>query len=794
VAWWLLHAVGDSDLGVAPKADRDQHRDQRIAALATMADPAAVLRDLAWDGRISGVVSPLGAAAQSVPDGEPARLVLVATVITKPIADALAHALTRAPGAFGRPFDSVSVVTSTGQPGTGGLIERDVAAALRPVLAKDDRDGDHALVTWGSGSTQVTLGVLDVVITAGMPWLLAAVGEAVQPDAYHLFDPTTNLSVDPLIPLLRRWHYHDQLAAMIKPDDPDELRASILEGARRWERAHMNPTTEDLRSIVVDALARGDATSGIAVRRYILSHYHDLRSDFLDLEQWAVETLRGRGRPTYEVNLGDILRTVREHVGKQHNPAELRRSLASPGGRWLASNAAQAFNDVGIRGSHKLAPPTAGAARELRGHLAEFASPRLVPATSAWFIGLAGTNPNRPDLLSTIAAHYSAGSALDDPLCAYLGLSERGDLGLRFLVLGTESHSARHAFDVAAALNGQLGADDRPLAAAGTVPDTPPDAEAAYRLLRGHFDAISDDVGEIVLVPTGLKSYVLPLIIAGHRLAAEHGLPFYLRQLTGTEMHRLPLRFGADLNLLDVAGHALSIVELDTAARLLDATSLGPDLARRIRQLTTAMFLRHIRSGWPSGFPESWPRSTRTTGLIGDRLDVWADLAANPNPVHAMRAIVGACAVIERGVRLSAETERDGKTAWKQQRKRLRDTAKTAEPARILNALFAARNTLPINHGDSLPTAGSLNALVAQALGTRNPVSPDTLIRLAADAARVHWPSGDASRRDRPSLRGLLADLSDEARKVSLEEQARLIQSAAHLRIAKTVATPRPPT
>lgn len=617
-SWWLLHAVGNADLGVSP-ADDLEHVIRRLATLASTNDTrtlAALLRDLAWAGPVSGVMSPLGFAAGSVPGGDPARLVLVATPTSRVIADAIVDVLRRAPDAVGRRFDNVSIVETAGAD-AAGLSEHELVAELTPVLAAADAQRDQALITWGSGSTQLTLGMLDAVVCAAMPWRLANVSPNLPSARYQIFRPVDGLTIDPTIPLLRRWRFHDMLATVAAPGTDLEL----------WRRAYLRPDAEGLRVVVADALARGDATSGFALRSYIWTRYQELRTQDrsapLDLQQWAITTWNStHAGDTWEPLNGHLLRFVREprwpsDVG---TAKELRRSRDSSSGRWLRSDEVRALDDAGQRSSHALAPPPAKFLRTLRHQTG------IVAAVSAWYIAVLGTSPSaehRNGLLLGVAADGADGVVRD-----YLGMPERTDVDLRFLVLGTASGSAGYAAELA----GQLGA-----ATTDTIPDpdseTPFDQAAAYDLLSRQLRPIADEVGAIVLVPSGPKSAILQLIMAGHRLAAEHGVPFYLRQLVGDgEMHRLPVRFGADRDLLDMARHALSTMELDVAARLLDASRCA-DLAQRIRQLTTALYCRTVDGRrWPNELPRSWSLSNRTVGLIAERLETWADLAEAHTP------------------------------------------------------------------------------------------------------------------------------------------------------------------
>jgi hypothetical protein len=324
----------------------------------------------------------------------------------------------------------------------------------------------------------------------------------------------------------------------------------------------------------------------------------------------------------------------------------------------------------------------------------------------------------------------------DSTVCGYLGLAAQ-DVGLRFLVLGTRSRSVREAGELAAELNARPEAQ-----ASGTwiaqfdgVPDPGADppfgVDQAYELLSGQFERIGAEVGAIVLVPTGPRVLLLPLILAGQRLAIEQGIPFYVRQLNGRgRMHRISARFGADRHLLDIALHALSTLELDVAARLLDACSGGQGLARRIRALANALCCRID----PTQPARVW--GAFRTGLHHSR----------------------------------------------------------SRHAAVLNAVFDVRNALPVSHGQGLQSAQDLDALVGRVAGPGLPaVNAATLLRAAVAAARKRPDLRTAEPPGRVSLRAVFDELVAEVRRAHDDELLRLARmQIGEARVAAALREPSP--
>ncbi|MFV2022352.1 hypothetical protein [Micromonospora sp. LOL_023] len=171
-----------------------------------------------------------------------------------------------------------------------------LAAALAALHA--DPGTDRACVVWGSGSTQTVLGALDAVITSGLRWSLIRIEPTVAP-GHAVYDPTAGLPIDPVVPLLRRWRYHDLLRALVDAGQLSltaEQRRVVDAEADHFGRAYVAPNADRMRAVMAAALMRGDDSSGFAVRAYVAQRYHELRAadgSPLDLLTEAA----GPGRP-----------------------------------------------------------------------------------------------------------------------------------------------------------------------------------------------------------------------------------------------------------------------------------------------------------------------------------------------------------------------------------------------------------------------------------------------------------------------------------------------------------------
>lgn len=700
-------------------AGNDDLRTTRAAAVRDLTADALSSRlvGLDWPGPCTGTVSPLGALAPTL-DGD-VRLLLLCTEHTGEVANAIQNAVTRVPALYGREFDAPAVVEIG-----SGLAERTVVAALRDHLRAGP--ANRAMVTWGSGSTQLAFGAIEAATAAGVPWTLLGLTER-DGATGELAPDLTSDGLDPIVPLLRRWRCHDGLARLAEFASlglTGEQRQALRDAAMARQRAHTTPTAAGLRLLVSDVLAKRDITGAFTIRRYVLARYHELRDQQspppLDLEAWAATQNSGR-RP----ELGELLAIVRR--AGDTGPVDVRESLRQPSGRWLVSDAASALNKAG-QATHRMTAIHDNHLRCVRAHLDGLPSAGSVaglpdvtsaPATTAWYLRIAGRCPDPPDQR---LLHDIADAGVDQPVADYLGLDKK-DTPRRFLLLGTAGGSDTVAERMAEGL-----AD----AEWSRIPAQDWDDAEAEALLRQRF---LGDVGALVIVPTGPKPMLLPLLVAAHRLARANGVPLFLRHLTERDaMHQLPLRFGAQEDLLALAADTLSTVELEVAARLLDACADERDLARAVRDLASAVF---CRGGAPAGVdPPTW-----TLGLTADRLAVWARLALERSDAgHTTRAIFGAFASVECGVRAAPSLGADPRTRWQTFNTALRGDRHVA--ARLFAVLRAVRNQLPTSHGDSHHDIDELVRMTMTELGL--PATPDfsaaELLGLLAVRARS-WPA-----------------------------------------------------
>ncbi|MFV2086989.1 hypothetical protein [Micromonospora sp. LOL_021] len=790
-AVYLLHAVGHADLGVPPpdKTGASELLAQ-LGHLSPEDDRVAEILLLRTPAQTAGDAAPLAAAlaalrtdtAEADPAGGVAvHLVLVSTAHVHPIAAAIAAALGSRPDLYGGPVAAVTIAEAA------SLDEADIAASVTRVL--DDRTDtgtaagagpDRAYVVWGSGATQSALGALDAVIASGLPWSLIRIGPTTAP-RHAVYDPTADLPVDPVVPLLRRWRYHDLLRDLADSGQlalTAEQRRIIDDEADQYGQAYTAPTADRVRAAMAAALMRGDGSSGFAVRVYVVYRYQEMREHDgspVDLLDWA---RRRNGRRI--ATLGEMLRTVRE---EKQDP-DVLAAKAAPSGQWLTFPVVEQLNEMGKASAHELAPPQPEMLAALREHLAAYdatrpdASPAppglgpvtLVPGDTVCYLTVLGDPPRDGsafivEQVAAAAVDRDRRDDLDPAVRTYLGVPAGHPVPVRAIVLGTASRTYPHAEAVAGRLRAAgHTAVAAPVADVGTAADDPAafTEQTAAELLRRH---LGEDVGAIVLIPTGPKEHVLTVLAAAQRAAAVRGVPLFLRQLVTGDWdvltagtHRLPLRFGTDQAILTAAGHALDIAELDTAARLLGTLAGGAPLSARALGLSDALRCARARL-------RSWPAQVQATAtatedltirMIAERIDVWAALpGVDTDTATGMRAVVGACASFEH----SLDNEQ----------------LKAGVRLKLLRPMFEVRNRLTITHGGGPFDARALANLIRQ----RSQEAQHTVSGLlTAMAGAVRDVLGDRPG-DGPRLVDLLDGLRTDVRRLRDAEQARRSRDAA---------------
>lgn len=788
---YLLCAAGHADLGIGSK-DAEGRR-ALIDRLERTTDPQEIARilRLRLPEQNSGEEAPLasGLKAVSADPNQKVCLVIGCTDVVADIAGAIKHGLTQLPDVYGRQIDQVSVAYAA------SLEEAHVIQAYQTELKRLGATSDNrAVLLWGSGSTQLILGATEATTGLGIPWALALVAPD-EPGRMITFDPTAGLPIDPLVPLLRRWRYHDLLWQLVDKGiihvDPDQQKILQAE-AEQWGHAYVEPNAARLRTVMAAALMRGDASGGFAVRAYVEQRYTELYEQDgspVHLLKWADErqarkgkARRGKGRKARNGEegstfLGLRLKAVREitaNDGEQLVAAKTARS-----GRWLTSHVVDQLNEMGKRSSHELRPPTPEMLQALQAELTEcgdLPGPvdsesltqaklhplTLLPARTVWYLSILGdSKPGHKHVIEQIAeatADQGLHARIDVPVRTYLGLREDEAMPMALLILGTQSGT----IDAASGLANRLNRPDRPAIAAmipdgeGSAPHAVPHPnprptrrpgqtitpQQAKELLRGH---LSEDAGALVVIPTGPKPHVLPLLTAAQQIAAERGIPLFLRQLVTRNQqvedagtHRLPMRFGTDLGVLSAALHALEIAELDTAARLLGVTSAGQDLAARAAALSAALRCELVpdAAAWPAEVTAGLTPDKLTLGLLADRIEVWAKLPhLNDDLATQSRALIGACATADSSVKAAAKV-------MSQSEADLMSEMKT-----LLRPMRTVRNKLPVTHGTRLTEHDGLDTLVARQTKREFHNVPDLLaamVRRARDhygLARVGGPS-----------------------------------------------------
>lgn len=293
----------------------------------------------------------------------------------------------------------------------------------------------------------------------------------------------------------------------------------------------------------------------------------------------------------------------------------------------------------------------------------------------------------------------------------------------------------------------------------------------------------STDLGAVVVVPTGLKDLALPLVRAVRREGARRGVPMFLRELTSAEgsgpgVHLWPALADGDLPLLVAAREAVAELELDLAWRLLSATSVADSLAVRYRELRNAFVCADVDDpdSWPQGLPSPVPdRVERTLGLLGERLRlVRAVLAraegSTPSAPVRIRHLMLAAAALEATVG-RVHPRRDGRVTLGPVRDKLHQLAAEKRRRRSqrdavypLLVLDAARNDIPITHGQQADPDAAVRAAAATVAAETGTPSPSLRARLT-DVPSLIEATADAADQlvtPAPGSRGTLEGLWEE--------------------------------
>jgi hypothetical protein len=683
---------------------------------------------------------------------------------TAALGEALLAAITTFPGLLGADIETTDVAPAASQR------EADVLAGLSPVLTEGATLTDRGAVTWASGPTPLALGSVTALVKARLPWDLVDVPDGAPA---RLVDPLDRLPIDPVVALLIRWRMFPQLAALADGDPApvvlDERQRKVIHQlAGRWSDGYQATSVAALRGLLADAVVRADGTAGFAVRRYIEDRYHELRAT----EPGALDLLAWAAGPDAKMTLGRRLGIL--DAARQQIPAELSR----PSATWLLSDTVRALNTLGKRSSHELTAVTPALARQVTGELSPAGQPvdaadlrdaglpaaPVTPGTTVFATWLVGLHP--PGSRASIGAQV-LGDALGRAVREHLPVTNRDGtpdervVNVKALLLGTAQ-----SLPNAETQRRELFTIDRPpvldrvTAEVSQVPTgcTP---EESDELLEALITAqVPDDAAAVMVVPTGPKAVVLPLVRAARRVAAMRGVPLFLRELSppsdGSEAgtHLWPTLAEGDLPLLVAAREALAGLEMDVAWRLLSATSVADPLAAQCRELTNAITCRlpHDPASWPAHLLSLTPdHAARTRGLLPERLRlVRASLGTTGQPATRIRYLMLAASAVEVTVG-NVDPSQDGRTAFEPFKDHLTTLAADTSPgptpdaAAVFLVLDAARNHIPITHGQHADPDAAVRVAVGDvARHLRRPlpklrhrlIDVPTLIDATVDAAR----------------------------------------------------------
>ncbi|MFV2088367.1 hypothetical protein [Micromonospora sp. LOL_021] len=730
----LVHVTGEADLllrsdGPTPKtvrAGRVRDRCRQLAATAAgPAGPSAarrLLTDGTWedDHPRTAAPSPLLGALTRLTETPDLDVMLIGTrqqppddLDTAPIAQTLAEVL-RARSSEDTTIHAIATATIE------GLAEVDV---IRTVVAHLDRSPRYteAVVTWGSGSTTLAMGVLTALSQAGIPWRLIVTSGRTP---YEIVDPLGRLDRDPVAGVLVRWRMFQALADLARADPPmvkltDDGHDLVRQAAERHDRGFAAHDTASLRAVLADAVVRRDGTASLAVRRYVVSRYEEL----LELDRtdrpWAEDLLRKYERPNGGPSLGRKLGLI----ARRHHDPVVSASVGLPSYRWLYGSEVDSLQNIG-RGSHNLRPPTARDAAFIGEYLTQYAvdgsgwsdaglpEPPVAPADTVLAVWPAGIRPGS-------AANDTVGCQLRDGIppavLEFLGTQETRLRAVIFAVDDGEGSLDAATADAELITKITHNVTGAASDESWVEPITPDDIDetAVERAIEAR---LTRETGALLLIPTGRKPVVLALIRAMRLVGARHGIPLFVRENATPanrsgyrNVHLWPAVTGGDLPLLIAAERALRSLELDVAWRLLAASAIGEDVTDRARLLADAFASRQPPDG---SSDTSW-----TTGLVVQRLElVRAALVDATTPAAHIRLLVLAADALEASIAATNPGDHRG-TTYGKFRIGLKDNEIAGQDmarawsAHILLLLNRARDRAPITHG----TETTADAVITEA-------------------------------------------------------------------------------
>lgn len=828
---WLIHAVGQADLALRGRRD-DSRAGTRTAALAQAVDAGDedLLWSLLWEGRYDdgphSVPTPSPHLAKSLPlpkllrglatpDASVDRVsvLLVAAASSGPrdtglrvsdLRDTLCAALTALTRRIHRELCGAIELVDVRCAVPPDLGERSVLADLLRLQRSEFPGGpSRVMIGWGSGATSVPLSAASAAVRLGLPWHLldytnrepgSAPGRADVVNPLEAVDPTRN-SVITHLTRLRLFHELARLAAS-GPDGAPEVpltpdqAAAVKAMVDLIDRGYRAENAEALRQVAREALVRRDGTAGFALRRYVIESYRE------ECRRLAVPSAQSGRADTPQ--LGCLQKQARDALRSDphHEP-----------NRWITSPEVDAVKDFG-NAAHEFRLSLVEEADQIARWMSEGDGPcdaeariterlGIRPATgpaarllAVWAVGKEREGVDSRPSVATHLLHTGPGAEIE----RYLGSAR---FPLRALLLATtesECQAERQLQELA------LREPPAPANTLMRVPAPAPsrsveamvvsvgpdifDRTMVRSHLRAHLERSltdeTDDVGGLLLVPTGPKPVVLSALLEMFRISSERAIPLFVRDIATTGdsqsgLHLWPASVGHDRPLFTVALGAFDRLELDAAARLLAATSHAEDLTERCQSLADEFTGRLDDQSPSAGMTALVPMgSTPGRGRLAQRLGLVAQcassLSAATDPHNALmtRYLVLAATLIEswRGLRPQDGLLGRRRDKWCLLEQVLRDLHDVNRPhAAVLLTLRTARNKVPLTHA-SAPDA---EAAVANALtglkvtGDRAPTalpwpqSPSALSLLqAAPAAAAPW---DLRLPDDPSLLDRYLDL-----------------------------------
>ncbi|MBF9129152.1 hypothetical protein I0C86_09200 [Plantactinospora sp. S1510] len=603
----------------------------------------------------------------------------------------------------------------------------------------------QAVVTWGSGSTALTMGVLTALSHAGLQWQLVLTSESA---TYRVVDPLEQLNVDPVVGVFVRWRMFaalDDLAGKTPPavQLTETQRDLVRQAAKRHADGFAAHDCASLRAVLADAVVRRDGSASLAVRRYITRRYEELLANDKVDHPWAADLLLKYERPKGGPPLGAKLRMI-GHTN--HDDPMVCASTDLPSYKWLYSPEANSLQNIG-KGSHNLRPPAPCDARIVGNYLSRYTTdeagwrdaglpePPVIPADTILAVWLAGTQID--PRVGSVGQQLSDG--IPTVVLDHLGVEETRIRAVIFGVddgQGSRDHADADAELIANATYGFTG-EPRGQAWVEPIELSKIDPVAVERAIESR---LTRETGALLLIPTGPKPIVLTLLHAVRHIGARHGIPLFVRQTADPEtqgtypVHLWPALTGGDLPLLNAAKKALHTLELDVAWRLLAASAIHPEITNNVRRLADTFASRTPLQDTAS--TSASDRTSRTMDLIAARLElVSAALAHATTPASQIHLLVLAADAMEASVAAGPERQQPGERnqsrpgeKYRHFRDGLRKDAQRhdkpeAVPARILLLLNEARDRAPITHG-TRPNPDDVVADAADHLAARWQLTP----------------------------------------------------------------------